>query len=132
MREPRIVVFSCQWAPHYAFQSLYRRGQRGEGDGVRVLSACIGRVGEDLVLEAFRRGADGVAVIGCPPEACRHGLDHAGFQARLRSLRAILETLGIAPGRLLVGTCQPHEGELIATGLRQFADGLRSAGGSAR
>ena len=66
---PRIVIFSCQWAPHYAFQSLYRRGRRGEGDGVRVLTACVGRVGEDLVLEAFRQGADGVAVLGCPPGA---------------------------------------------------------------
>jgi len=124
---PRIVVFSCQWAPHYAFQSLYRRGVRGEGDGVRVLSACVGRVGEDLVLEAFRQGADGVAVLGCPPELCRHGLDHERFQARLLSLRAILETLGIPAERLLIGACRPHEGELIAGGLEQFIDGVRSA-----
>ena len=124
---PRIVVFSCQWAPHYALQSLYRRGRRGEGDGVRVLSACVGRVGEDLVLEAFRLGADGVAVLGCPPDLCRHGLDHERFRARLLSLRAILETLGIPPERLLVGACRPHEGELIANSLWQFIDGVRSA-----
>jgi hypothetical protein len=42
MTSPRIVVFSCQWAPHYAWQSLDRRGRRGEGDGVRVLTACVG------------------------------------------------------------------------------------------
>ena len=94
---------------------------------MRVLSACVGRVGEDLVLEAFRLGADGVAVLGCPPELCRHGLDHERFQARLLSLRAILETLGIPPGRLLVGSCHPHEGELIAGGLQRFVDSVRSA-----
>jgi coenzyme F420-reducing hydrogenase delta subunit len=122
---PRIVVFSCQWAPHYALQSLYRRGLRGEGAGVRLLSACIGRVGEDLVLEAFRQGADGVAVVGCPPELCRHGLDHERFQARLRSLRAILETLGVPPERLLAATCRPHEGASIADSLHTFIDGVR-------
>ena len=121
---PRIVVFSCQWAPHYAFQSLYRRGVRGEGDGVRVLSACVGRVGEDLVLEAFRQGADGVAVLGCPPETCRHGLDQKRFQARLLSLRAILETLGIPADHLLVGTFHPHEGEQLAGCLERFAASL--------
>lgn len=124
MSAPRVVVFSCQWAPHYAFQSLYRRGRRGEGDGVRVVTACVGRVGEDLVLEAFRQGADGVAVLSCPPESCRHGLDQGRFQARLASLRAILATLGIPAGRLLVGTFQPHEGERLADELEAFATGI--------
>jgi coenzyme F420-reducing hydrogenase delta subunit len=127
MTQPAIVVFSCQWAPHYALQSLYRRGRRGEGDGLRVLTACIGRVGEDLVLEAFRQGADGVAVIGCPPELCRHGLDHERFAARLATLRAILATLGIPSRRLLVGSCHPHEAERLAGELERFAAGLIAA-----
>jgi len=118
---PRIVIFSCQWAPHYAFQSLYRRGLRGEGDGVRVLTACVGRVGEDLVLETFRLGADGVAVLSCPPELCRHGLDHQRFMARLASLRAILETLGIPAHHLLVGAFHPHEAERLAGEIELFA-----------
>jgi coenzyme F420-reducing hydrogenase delta subunit len=128
---PRIVVFTCQWAPHYALQSLYRRGRRGEGDGVRVLTACIGRVGEDLVLEAFRRGADGVAVLSCPPGACSHGLDHGSFNQRLVAVRAILETLGIPGDRLLTGAYQPHEAERIAEDLEQFAAGIAAAPESA-
>ncbi len=129
---PRIVVFSCQWAPHYAFQSLYRRGRRGEGDGVRVLTACVGRVGEDLVLEAFHQGADGVAVLGCPPELCRHGLDQQRFRDRLASLRAILETLGIPARRLLVGSFHPHEAEKLAESLEQFSAGLGTTPGVGR
>ena len=124
---PRIVVFSCQWAPHYALQSLYRRGRRGEGDGVRVLTACVGRIGEDVVLEAFRLGADGVAVLGCPPELCRHGLDQERFHARVTTLRAIVETLGIPADRLLVGAFQPHEGEQLAECLEKFSAGLGTA-----
>ena len=121
MSSPRIVIFSCQWAPHYAFQSLYRRGRRGEGDGVRVLTACVGRVGEDVVLEAFRQGADGVAVLSCPPELCRHGLDHGKFQARLASLHAILATLGIPAEQLLAAAFHPHEGERLADEIADFA-----------
>jgi len=124
---PRIVVFSCQWAPHYALQSLYRRGQRGEGDGVRVLSACVGRIGEDVVLEAFRLGADGVVVLGCPPELCRHGLDLELFHARVGTLRAIIETLGIPADRLLVGAFQPHEAERLAEAIARFAAGIAAA-----
>ena len=127
MTPPPIVVFSCQWAPHYAFQSLYRRGRRGEGDGVRVLTACVGRVGEDLVLEAFRQGFDGVAVLGCPPELCRHGLDHERFMARLVALRAILETLGIPAHHLLVAAFQPHEGEQLAACLEKFVAGIAAS-----
>ena len=123
----RIIIFSCQWTPHYAFQTLYRRGRRGEGDSMRVLTACIGRVGEDLVLEAFRQGADGVAVLSCPPELCRHGLDHGRFQARLASLRAILATLGIPAEHLLVDAFHPHEGERLADEIAAFAARVAAA-----
>lgn len=126
MTSPRIVVFSCQWAPHYALQSLYRRGRRGEGDAVRVLAACVGRVGEDVVLEAFRQGAEGVAVLGCPRELCRHGLDLDRFHARVETLRAIIETLGIPAERLLVAAFHPHEGEQLSACLEAFAASLEA------
>ena len=132
MTSPRIVVFSCQWSPHYALQSLYRRGRRGEGDGVRVLTACVGRCGEDVVLEAFRLGADGVAVLGCPPELCRHDLDQERFHARVTTLRAIIETLGIPADRLLVGAFHPHEGEQLAECLEKFVAGIGTAAGVER
>lgn len=127
MSAPGIVVFTCQWAPHYALQSLYHRGRRGERDGLRVLTACIGRVGEDLVLEAFRQGAAGVAVLSCPPDQCRHGLDHGPFNERLAAVRAILETLGIPARRLLTGAYQPHEGGRIAEDLQEFAAAIAQA-----
>jgi coenzyme F420-reducing hydrogenase delta subunit len=126
-RGPGIVIFSCQWAPHYGFQSLYRRGVRGEGAGVRVLTACVGRVGEDVVLEAFRQGAAGVAVLRCPPELCRHGLDHAKLDARIASLRGILATLGIPTDRLLVEAFHPHEGERLAAALGEFRNAIVAA-----
>jgi heterodisulfide reductase subunit D len=129
---PNIVIFSCQWAPHYAFQSLYRRGRRGEGDGVRVLTACVGRVGEDLVLEAFRQGADGVAVFGCPPELCRHGFDREIFTARLTALRALLETLGVPRHHLLVDDYHPHEAQRLAETIERFAAGIAATLDSAR
>jgi coenzyme F420-reducing hydrogenase delta subunit len=123
----RVVVFSCQWSPHYCFQTLYRRRLRGEGEAVRVVASCVGRIGEDLVLEAFRHGASGVWVLGCPPDLCRHGLDHGRFDARIASLRGILATLGIPQDRLVVERPHPHEAERLATEIRRFA---AAAGGA--
>jgi len=119
-----VVIFSCQWAPHYAFQSLYRRGRRGEGEAVRVVAACVGRVGEDLVLEAFRRGAAAVWVLSCPPASCRHGLDHERLAARLRTLAGILATLGIPPERLVHRACEAHDGDRLAADLAAFVASL--------
>jgi coenzyme F420-reducing hydrogenase delta subunit len=90
------------------------------------LTACVGRVGEDVVLEAFRQGADGVAVLGCPPELCRHGLDPKRFHSRVDTLRAIIETLGIPTDHLLVGAFHPHEGEQLAERLEKFAASLET------
>jgi coenzyme F420-reducing hydrogenase delta subunit len=99
---------------------------------VRVLTACVGRIGEDVVLEAFRLGADGVAVLGCPPELCRHGLDLDRFRTRVDTLRAIIETLGIPTDRLLVGAFHPHEGEQLADCLEKFIAGIDTAAGVER
>ena len=121
---PRVVAFSCQWSPHYGLQSLYRRGRRGEWEALRVLTACVGRVGEDLVLEAFRQGAEGVWVLSCPEESCRHGLDRARHATRIAALRGILETLGIPPERLVARTYAPHEGERIAAEIAAFTNAL--------
>ena len=128
MPPPQVVVFSCQAAPHYAFQSLYRRGRRGEGATLRVLTACVGRVGEDLVLEAFRLGADAVWVLSCPPELCRHGLERSRFERRMDAVRGILATLGVPPERLVVGSCEPHDGERLAAELAAFVASLPEGG----
>jgi coenzyme F420-reducing hydrogenase delta subunit len=122
-----VVVFSCQWSPHACFQSLYRRGRRGEAAGIRVVAACVGRVGEDLVLEAFRQGAAGVWVLGCPPDLCRHGLDRRRFDERIGALRRILGTLGIPAERLVVRSYHPHEAERLADELGGFAAALGEA-----
>ncbi len=121
---PRVVVFSCQWSPHYGFQSLYRRGRRGEGEALRVLTTCVGRVGEDLVLEAFRRGAASVWVLSCPAAECRHGLDRARLASRIAATRGILATLGIDPELLVAREVAAHEGPQVADELAELAASL--------
>jgi F420-non-reducing hydrogenase iron-sulfur subunit len=94
---------------------------------IRVM--CTGRVGLDLVLRAFRGGADGVIVGGCWPGEC-HYLTEGNYDAlgNLHLGRKLLELVGIAPERQRLEWISASEGSRFAEIMSDFATKLRALG----
>jgi F420-non-reducing hydrogenase iron-sulfur subunit len=62
--EPRIVGFLCNWCS-YAGADAAGTGRLKYSPNMRVIRVmCSGRVAPELVIRAFREGADGVMVLG--------------------------------------------------------------------
>jgi len=62
--EPRIVGFLCNWCS-YAGADAAGTGRLKYSPNLRVIRVmCSGRVAPELVIRAFREGADGVMVLG--------------------------------------------------------------------
>jgi coenzyme F420-reducing hydrogenase delta subunit len=64
------------------------------------LVMCSGRIDLQLILEAFRDGADGVLVTDCHPGDCHHIEGNLKTLRRMALLRRIVESLGIEKERL--------------------------------
>jgi len=65
--KPSIVGFFCNWCTYLA-ADLAGTSRMKYAPNVRVVrTMCSGRVDPQLVLWAFRNGADGVLVGGCHP-----------------------------------------------------------------
>ncbi|HQO37061.1 MAG TPA: hydrogenase iron-sulfur subunit, partial [bacterium] len=65
--EPRIVGFFCNWCT-YTAADLAGTSRLTYAPNVRVLRVmCSGRLDPQFILEAFRKGADGVLIGGCHP-----------------------------------------------------------------
>ncbi len=89
---------------------------------------CSARVDPSFVLEALRRGADGVLIAGCRIGECHY---HDGnYQAlqRVNVLKGVLEKIGIDPGRVKIVWCAASEGEIYAKDLREFIGELKAIG----
>jgi coenzyme F420-reducing hydrogenase delta subunit len=62
--EPRIVAFLCNWCS-YGAADLAGVSRMNYPANLRVVRIpCTGRIGPEFILDAFRRGIDGVWVSG--------------------------------------------------------------------
>lgn len=98
--EPRIVVFACNWCS-YAAIDLAGTSRMKYSPNVRIIKVmCSGRVDPQFILEAFRRGADGVLVTGCHPGDCHYIEGNYKTMRRIKLLKRALEAMGIESERL--------------------------------
>jgi heterodisulfide reductase subunit A len=89
---------------------------------------CAGRVDPSFVLEALRRGADGVLIAGCRIGECHYVKGNYQALQRVQVLKGILEKLGVNSGRVKIIWCAASEGEIFAKELKQFVEELMVMG----
>jgi F420-non-reducing hydrogenase iron-sulfur subunit len=98
--EPAIIGFLCNWCSYRAADliGMTRHHHAPNMRPVRVM--CSSRVEPELILRAFRQGADGVMVFGCHPGSCHYVDGNIKAMRRIVLLRRVLDQLGIEPARL--------------------------------
>jgi len=111
LETPRVLVFRCQWC---VFSTLGLNKNVGFIDLL-----CTGRIQAFHILEAFRKGIDGVMIVACEADNCQ--LEKAG--ERLKPLVAVLqERLGVIglQDRLHLCLAPPRASEIFEEELEQF------------
>ena len=123
--QPRIVAFVCHWCAY---------GGADHAGGLRldcppevrlVRVRCSGRVDVDLILHAFRAGADGVLVLGCHPGDCHYREGNLRAAKRFEGVRRFLTELGIPPQRFRWDWVAASEGERFRQVTQNMVESLR-------
>ena len=126
--EPRIVAFCCNWCS-YAGADLAGASRRQMPANVRVIRVmCSSRVDGGLITECFRRGADGVMVLGCHIGDCHYASGNVREEVRVGETRELLELLGIGKERLLLRWISASEGDLFASTVDEFTSAVKAMG----
>jgi F420-non-reducing hydrogenase iron-sulfur subunit len=127
-QEPNIVGFYCNWCTYLA-ADLAGTSRMKYAPNVRVVrTMCSGRVDPQLVLWAFRHGADGVLIGGCHFGDCHYQEgNHKAFRRALL-LRRLLGQLGIEPERLRLEWISASEGERLRDVINEFTEQIRKLG----
>lgn len=112
----RIIVFCCNWSVFPGLQLSESPTLISTPYGI-IVTMCSGRVTPELVLHAFKEGAWGVMVAGCPPEECDHDGNYKS-RRRILLLKNLLKQLNIEPERVRMGWFSRGE----SAKLKQAAD----------
>jgi len=125
---PAIVGFFCNWCTYLA-ADLAGTSRMKYSPNVRVVrTMCSGRVDPQLVLWAFRNGADGVLVGGCHPGDCHYQEGNYKALRRMTLLRRMLSQFGIEPERLRLEWISASEGERLRDVVNEFTEQIRRLG----
>lgn len=94
--KPRVVCFSCKFGWGYLSNDSALTSTIHDW----IPTTCVGKIDSTHILEAFRAGADGVLILGCPEEQCH--FQDGNFQAgkRVYLLQKVLPAFGIEQERL--------------------------------
>lgn len=130
MDQLKIMLFLCNWGPHSAFMTLQDSGADIPPEIKMVRIPCTGRINKSLLFKPFEMDADGVALIGCKPGACRYGSGTDAAIANTHETRQILDILGLSKQRLQFETFLPDDSEGLLSFLKKFVDDIQSLGPS--
>ncbi len=126
--EPNILGFLCNWCS-YAGADLAgtsRMKYPANLKSIRVM--CSGRVDPSFVLEALRKGVDGVLIAGCHPGDCHYQSGNYKTNRRVKLLKKLLEELGIDPRRVRFEYVSASEGQKFASIVTEFVAEIKKLG----
>jgi len=81
---------------------------------------CLGRLHPGLILKAFELGADGVLLLGCPPDECHYEFGNRRAEELFQETRVIAHLLGIGDERLKLDWVGAGEGEVFVQKVTEF------------
>ena len=128
--EPNIIGFLCNWCS-YAGADLAgtsRIKYPANIKSIRVM--CSGRVDPVFILEALKKGADGVLVAGCHPGDCHYQSGNYKTNRRIKLLKKLLSDMGIEQERVRFEYISASEGQKFATVVKEFVEDLKKIGPS--
>ena len=126
--EPNIIGFLCNWCS-YAGADLAGTSRMKYPPNIKSIRVmCSGRVDPVFVLEALRKGADGVLVAGCHPGDCHYQSGNYKANRRMKLLKRLLGEMAIDPRRLRFEYISASEGAKFAQVATEFVDELKKMG----
>jgi heterodisulfide reductase subunit A2 len=121
----KVVAFACNWCSYAGGDNAGTSRLQYPASVRLIRTMCSGRVDQQLILHAFRKGAPMVLVSGCHFADCHYINAVTWTQCRIERLWTQLEKLGIRPERLQLEWISAAEGQKFARIMKEIDTMLR-------
>lgn len=122
--KPRIVCFSCKFGWGYLTDEATLSSQIENW----IPIICTGKIDATQMLDAFKAGADGVLILGCPEGDCHYQDGNYEVRKRVYLLRRLLESHGIEKERLRIRLSTDPSGRSIPQLVKEMSQDLAKLG----
>jgi len=126
--EPRIVAFLCNWCSYAGADNAGIARMQSPANVLPIRVMCSGRVSPEMVLRAFRSGADGVLVLGCHIGECHYIDGNHRTAKRMPLMRNLLGYVGVNPDRFRLDWVSSAEAPKFAQVTGEFVETVRALG----
>ena len=126
--EPKLVCFSCNFSWGY----LADEGTLSSKIDNWVPLICTGKIDATHMLEAFKAGADGILILGCPEGDCHYQDGNYEVKKRVYLIRRLLESIGIEKERIRIELTRDPEGTRIPALVKEMRQELAKLGPAKR
>jgi len=124
-RTLKIYVFYC--SNSLTQEELTTCAGEFQGYELRTISLpCSGKVNIPYLVKAFEAGADGVALVTCRQDECRHLEGNLRASKRAQAVDSLLEEIGLGRGRITVIRMKDGGLRQIIEELEQFCKAVRN------
>ncbi len=126
--EPKIVGFLCNWCSYEGADSAGRARKEYPANLRVVRVLCSGRTDPQFIIEAFKEGADGVMILGCPLGDCHYQDGNFQTLRRYTVLKKVLAQFGIEEDRLRLDWVSANEGDKFVRIVWEMVNGIKKLG----
>ena len=121
---PQICMFFCSNCLDREEVVKYC-AQLGADERMAISLPCSGKVNIPYLVKAFETGADGVVVLTCELDECRHLEGNRRAKKRVRAVDSLLDEIGMGAGRIAVLEVRAGEHEEATARLKEFSEKVR-------
>lgn len=126
--EPKIVGFLCNWCSYEGADSAGKSQKEYEPNLNVIKVMCSGRIDPGFIVEAFKKGADGVMVLGCHPGDCHYKEGNYKALRRHALLKKMIAEFGIEEDRLMLDWVSASEGEKFVRVVNEMVEKVKKLG----
>jgi F420-non-reducing hydrogenase iron-sulfur subunit len=130
--EPKIIAILCNWCTYSAADAAGSSHSVYPPNIQIVRVMCSGRVDPSLVLEALKRGIDGILICGCHPGDCHYINGNYKTAFRIPMLKRMIAQLGIEPERVRLEWISAAEASRFVQVAKEMTEQIRALGPAQR
>ena len=128
LSDEEVMAFGCNWGGLAAADNAGVKGMKYDPRLYLLRVGCIGQLDPAVMARAFLEGANGLMLIGCPPEDCHHsfGLDHTW--SRVNMIKKLLGFSGFDRRRIALAHVDLNQPEEYIASVESFIRLIKGLG----